>query len=121
MTQICGRRMSDCLNFQNINVQYRLDADAERKMQTLFAHVRQKFYTSKQRNPSCDVGKAKNGPPSVVFKLFLSLLFFALNKSRAHFRSEHGYRARERHHHYQKKVCREICRPWQVRNRESAH
>ena len=103
MLQIFGRRMSECLNFQNINVWYRLDADAERKMQTLFAHLRQKFYTSKQRNPSRDVGKAKNGPLSTVFKLFLSLSFFALNNSRVHFCSEHGYRARERSHHHQKR------------------
>ena len=79
MLPICGRRMSDCLNLQNINVQYRLDANAERKMQTHIAHVRQKFYHAKQRNPSCDVGKAKNGPLSTVYKPFLSLSFFAVN------------------------------------------
>jgi len=79
MTQIFGLRMSECLNFQNINVWYRLDADVEREMQNLFAHLRQKFCTSKQRNPSRDVGKAKNGPLSTVYKAFLSLSFFAVN------------------------------------------
>ena len=46
--------------FWDINVQYRLDADAERRIENRIAHLRQKFYHAKQRNPSRDVGKAKN-------------------------------------------------------------
>jgi hypothetical protein len=62
-------------------------------MQPHIAHLRKISYPPNHRNRPCGVGKAKNGPPSVVFKLFLSLLFFARNSTPAHFRSEHGYRA----------------------------
>ena len=121
LTPLDHASVSHNLKHKRINAQYRIDACITQTIQTHIAHLRKISYPSNHRNRPCGVKKAKNGPPSTVFKLFLSLSFFALNKSRAHFCSEHGYRARERQHHYQKNVRREICRPWTLRHRESAH